>query len=87
MIIRGLRQSAPRSWLRCESLRALWISHRCSSSGTMSSSRPVVPRPSASLVIINKRNEVLLVHRNPKASTFAGVHVSPAATRYGPTAS
>ncbi|KAK0463665.1 uncharacterized protein EV420DRAFT_1618637 [Desarmillaria tabescens] len=43
----------------------------------MSSSRPVVPRPSASLVIINKRNEVLLVHRNPKASAFGGVHVFP----------
>ncbi|KAK0229039.1 NUDIX hydrolase domain-like protein [Armillaria fumosa] len=77
MVIRNLRQSVPRSWLRCESLRTLWISRRCSSSGTMSSSQPVVPRPSASLVIINKRNEVLLVHRNPKASTFAGVHVFP----------
>ncbi|KAG7448213.1 uncharacterized protein BT62DRAFT_930308 [Guyanagaster necrorhizus] len=43
----------------------------------MSSSRPVVPRPSASLVIINNRNEVLLVQRNPKASTFGGVHVFP----------
>ncbi|KAF8880249.1 hypothetical protein CPB85DRAFT_1221402 [Mucidula mucida] len=43
----------------------------------MSTKVPAVPRPSASLVVINERNEVLLVHRNPKASTFAGVHVFP----------
>ncbi|KAJ7284060.1 NUDIX hydrolase domain-like protein [Mycena rebaudengoi] len=35
------------------------------------------PRPSASLVIINRRNEVLLVHRNPEARSFGGVHVFP----------
>ncbi|KAG6851288.1 hypothetical protein H0H93_011724 [Arthromyces matolae] len=35
------------------------------------------PRPSASLVILNSRNEVLLVHRNPKARHFGGVHVFP----------
>lgn len=33
------------------------------------------PSPSASLVIVNSQNEVLLVQRNPKASTFAGFHV------------
>ena len=37
---------------------------------------PATPRPSASLIIVNERNEILLVHRNPKASTFAGMHVS-----------
>ncbi|KAI9466357.1 NUDIX hydrolase domain-like protein [Lactarius psammicola] len=37
----------------------------------------VAPRPSASLVILNARNEVLLVHRNPKATAFAGMHVFP----------
>jgi len=35
-----------------------------------------VPRPSASLVVVNSRNEVLLVHRNPEARSFAGVHAS-----------
>ncbi|KIP12328.1 hypothetical protein PHLGIDRAFT_113803, partial [Phlebiopsis gigantea 11061_1 CR5-6] len=38
---------------------------------------PAVPRPSASLIVINARNEVLLVHRNPRASSFAGMHVFP----------
>lgn len=38
---------------------------------------PVPPRPSASLVVLNARNEVLLVHRNPKATSFAGMHVFP----------
>ncbi|KAI0302188.1 hypothetical protein BC826DRAFT_904409 [Russula brevipes] len=36
-----------------------------------------VLRPSASLVIINSSNEVLLVHRNPKTTSFAGMHVFP----------
>ncbi|KAJ7112389.1 hypothetical protein C8R43DRAFT_903679 [Mycena crocata] len=35
------------------------------------------PRPSASLVLINSRNEVLFVHRNPEARSFGGVHVFP----------
>ncbi|KAJ7940199.1 NUDIX hydrolase domain-like protein [Mycena leptocephala] len=35
------------------------------------------PRPSASLVVINSRNEVLFVQRNPEARSFAGVHVFP----------
>ncbi|KAF9013943.1 NUDIX hydrolase domain-like protein [Cyathus striatus] len=36
-----------------------------------------VPRPSASIVVVNDRNEVLLVHRNPKSRAFGGVHVFP----------
>jgi hypothetical protein len=32
-------------------------------------------RSSASLVVINASNEVLLVHRNPEATSFAGMHV------------
>ncbi|KAH8099555.1 hypothetical protein BXZ70DRAFT_234370 [Cristinia sonorae] len=36
---------------------------------------PSEPRPSASLIIVNPQNEVLLVQRNPKAGTFAGAHV------------
>jgi hypothetical protein len=35
-------------------------------------------RPSASLVIVNSSNEVLLVHRNPNATSFAGMHVRTA---------
>jgi len=31
---------------------------------------PATPRPSASLIIINERNEILLVRRNPKATAF-----------------
>ncbi|EKM55311.1 uncharacterized protein PHACADRAFT_28359 [Phanerochaete carnosa HHB-10118-sp] len=38
---------------------------------------PAVPRPSASLIVVNPRNEILLVHRNPKSSAFAGMHVFP----------
>ena len=36
---------------------------------------PPTPRPSASLIIINERNEILLVRRNPKATAFGGMHV------------
>ena len=36
---------------------------------------PTPPRPSASLLIINERNEILLVRRNPKATAFGGMHV------------
>jgi len=32
---------------------------------------PSALRPSASLVVVNSRNEVLLVHRNPKATSNA----------------
>ncbi|KAI5900532.1 uncharacterized protein SCHCODRAFT_02608140 [Schizophyllum commune H4-8] len=38
---------------------------------------PAEPRPSASIAVINARNEVLLVQRNPKTRSFAGVHVFP----------
>jgi 8-oxo-dGTP pyrophosphatase MutT (NUDIX family) len=37
----------------------------------------MTPRPSASLVVVNERNEILLVHRNPRASSFGGMHVRP----------
>jgi len=37
----------------------------------------VAPRPSASLVVVNDRNEILLVHRSPKATSFSGMHVFP----------
>ncbi|KAF8330514.1 hypothetical protein F5887DRAFT_895542 [Amanita rubescens] len=39
--------------------------------------QPEHPRLSASLVILNHRNEVLLVHRNPKSRAYGGVHVFP----------
>lgn len=35
-------------------------------------------RPSASLVVVNSSNEVLLVHRNPNATSFADMHVRTA---------
>ncbi|KAJ3488985.1 hypothetical protein NLI96_g2462 [Meripilus lineatus] len=38
---------------------------------------PSKPRPSASLIIINPQNEILLVQRNPRAGTFAGAYVFP----------
>jgi hypothetical protein len=34
-------------------------------------------RPSASLVVLNSTNEVLLVHRNPTTTSFSGMHVRP----------
>ncbi|KAI0076438.1 hypothetical protein K474DRAFT_1755942 [Panus rudis PR-1116 ss-1] len=40
------------------------------------SKQPATPRPSASLIVVNPRNEVLLVHRNAKGS-FAKAHVFP----------
>ena len=40
-----------------------------------SKSAPAKPRPSASLIVVNSQNEVLLVQRNPKAGSFAGAHV------------
>ena len=33
-------------------------------------------RLSASLIMVNLRNEVLLVRRNPKSNAFGGFHVS-----------
>lgn len=55
-------------------------STRTAASGGASSAAklpPAVPRPSASLVIVNAQNEVLLVQRNPKATSFGGMHVFP----------
>lgn len=45
----------------------------------------MTPRPSASLVVVNERNEILLVHRNPKASSFGGMHVRPFSMSPEPT--
>jgi len=42
-----------------------------------STSQSLTPRPSASLIIVNARNEILLVQRNPQARHFAGVSVFP----------
>jgi len=35
------------------------------------------PRPSASLIVLNSRNEVLLVQRNPLSRSFGNMHVFP----------
>ncbi|CAL1705652.1 unnamed protein product [Somion occarium] len=47
------------------------------SQGRSGSKPPGRPRPSASLIVVNPRNEVLLVHRNPNAGSFAKAHVFP----------
>jgi 8-oxo-dGTP pyrophosphatase MutT (NUDIX family) len=41
------------------------------------STKPTEPRLSASLILVNSHNEILLVQRNPQARTFAGQHVFP----------
>ncbi|KAG5354071.1 hypothetical protein E4T56_gene8945 [Termitomyces sp. T112] len=46
-------------------------------SSVTSPAQSQVPRPSASVIIVNSRNEVLLVQRNLKARHFGGVHVFP----------
>ncbi|KAL6301597.1 NUDIX hydrolase domain-like protein [Sparassis latifolia] len=38
---------------------------------------PAIPRRSASVIVVNPQNEILLVHRNPKSQSFAGAHVFP----------
>ncbi|KAI0372977.1 hypothetical protein BV20DRAFT_938809 [Pilatotrama ljubarskyi] len=38
---------------------------------------PAIPRPSASVIVVNSQNEILLVHRNPKSKSFANAHVFP----------
>ncbi|THH19471.1 hypothetical protein EW146_g1705 [Bondarzewia mesenterica] len=38
---------------------------------------PSIPRPSASLIVVNSHNEILFVHRNPHAQSFGGVYVFP----------
>jgi 8-oxo-dGTP pyrophosphatase MutT (NUDIX family) len=45
---------------------------------TMSSmASPSIPRPSSSVIIVNHLNEVLLVHRAPTTTAFAGFHAFP----------
>jgi len=39
--------------------------------------KPSEPRPSASVILINEHNEVLMVQRNPQSKSFAGAHVFP----------
>ncbi|KAG0697027.1 hypothetical protein DFH29DRAFT_1004110 [Suillus ampliporus] len=39
--------------------------------------KPTKPRLSASLILVNSRNEILLVQRNPQARSFGGTHVFP----------
>ena len=48
---------------------------RMSSTAAANGAGPSVPRPSASLIVVNHRNEILLVQRNPKSRSFAGAHV------------
>ncbi|KAI0748573.1 NUDIX domain-containing protein [Daedaleopsis nitida] len=48
-----------------------------SSSESKQRAAPAIPRPSATVIVVNSRNEILLVHRNPKSTSFAGAHVFP----------
>lgn len=42
----------------------------------MSSERQhATPRPSASLIVIDRQNRVLMVERNPNSKSFAGAYV------------
>ena len=51
------------------------VARMTSASSATNGAGPSVPRPSASLIVINDRNEILLVQRNPKSRSFAGAHV------------
>jgi len=51
------------------------VTRMVSASSFTNGAGPFVPRPSASLIVINDRNEILLVQRNPKTRSFAGAHV------------
>ncbi|KAI0273445.1 NUDIX hydrolase domain-like protein [Gloeopeniophorella convolvens] len=53
------------------------LSLRAMSTAPKPANEPARPRPSASLIVVNADNEVLLVHRNPNATSFAGMHVFP----------
>ncbi|KLO19157.1 hypothetical protein SCHPADRAFT_818464 [Schizopora paradoxa] len=46
-------------------------------SSPTNSKNPSEPRPSASAILINEHNEVLMVQRNPQSKSFAGAHVFP----------
>ncbi|KAF7440568.1 hypothetical protein PC9H_000914 [Pleurotus ostreatus] len=48
-----------------------------SANTSKSTKQPAEPRPSASVVVVNERNEILLVQRNPRARHFGGVTVFP----------
>ncbi|KAI8989741.1 hypothetical protein BD414DRAFT_315506 [Trametes punicea] len=48
-----------------------------SSEKSAARSAPAIPRPSASVIVVNSQNEILLVHRNPKSKSFANAHVFP----------
>ncbi len=37
---------------------------------------PAIPRLSASLIVVNEKNEILLIKRNITSTSFAGMHVS-----------
>ncbi|KAI5119954.1 hypothetical protein M0805_002143 [Coniferiporia weirii] len=47
------------------------------SSANESKATPAPPRPSASLIVVNARNEVLMVQRSTDSRSFAGAYVFP----------
>ncbi|PCH37717.1 hypothetical protein WOLCODRAFT_65842 [Wolfiporia cocos MD-104 SS10] len=50
---------------------------RSAGSRNVASSAAVAPKPSASVIVINAANEILLVQRNPTSQSFANAHVFP----------
>lgn len=71
-LLSGTRRSLSLATSTSKHLSSARLIHNMASKQT-----PSVPRPSASLIVINPRNEILFVHRNPKSGTFAGMHVCP----------
>ncbi|RPB16697.1 hypothetical protein P167DRAFT_500243, partial [Morchella conica CCBAS932] len=68
-----------RSFLKPTTIHLNLLRHTLTVSSRMSTAAPppAVPRLSASLLIINPLNEILLLHRPSHSSTFPNAHVFP----------
>lgn len=78
-VARTQRTSLATTRAVCSQLRRRFQSIRTMSTAKASADRPApaVPRPSATVIVLNSRNEILLVQRNPKSKSFANAHVRP----------
>lgn len=83
LILRRVRSLGYRSFYLKRKFTTIGRPFNMSTGSSSAVNTPLTPRPSASLVIVNGRNEILLVQRNPKARFFAGVHVSMLRMTYG----
>lgn len=63
------------------SQRTMPANRRTSSTRATSNAAPE-PRLSASLLLVNAKNEVLMIQRTKESRTFAGMHVCPTPSRY-----